>query len=102
MRRGAAVQLIGSDRGADCPLPAGVPSGLLPVLAVVRGQQVAAALARRRGLDPDNPTGLSKSHADPLDPLASRQASGQGTSGERWKLSSMASQRGAWAASRLR
>jgi glucosamine--fructose-6-phosphate aminotransferase (isomerizing) len=37
-----------------------VPAGLLPLLAVVRGQQVAAALARRRGLDPDNPAGLSK------------------------------------------
>ncbi|MGD0370405.1 MAG: SIS domain-containing protein [Candidatus Dormibacteria bacterium] len=60
MRRGAGVQVIGPDRGADCPLPSGVPAGLLPVLAVVRGQQVAAALARRRGLDPDNPAGLSK------------------------------------------
>jgi glucosamine--fructose-6-phosphate aminotransferase (isomerizing) len=59
-RRGARVQVIGSDRDADCTLPAGVPVGLLPLLAVVRGQQVAAALARRRGLDPDAPAGLSK------------------------------------------
>jgi glucosamine--fructose-6-phosphate aminotransferase (isomerizing) len=59
-RRGARVQVISSERGADCPLPAGVPPGLLPILAVVRGQQVAAALARRRGLDPDAPAGLSK------------------------------------------
>jgi glucosamine--fructose-6-phosphate aminotransferase (isomerizing) len=60
LHRGARVQVIGSDRGADCALPAGVPTGLLPVLAVVRGQQVAAALARRRGVDPDAPAGLSK------------------------------------------
>jgi glucosamine--fructose-6-phosphate aminotransferase (isomerizing) len=59
-QRGARVQVISSERGADCPLPAGVPPGLLPILAVIRGQQVAATLARRRGLDPDAPAGLSK------------------------------------------
>jgi glucosamine 6-phosphate synthetase-like amidotransferase/phosphosugar isomerase protein len=37
-----------------------VPPGLLPILAVIRGQQVAATLACRRGLDPDAPAGLSK------------------------------------------
>jgi glucosamine--fructose-6-phosphate aminotransferase (isomerizing) len=59
-RRGALVQVIGSNPDADCSLPAGVPPGMLPLVAVVRGQQVAAALARLRGLDPDAPAGLSK------------------------------------------
>ena len=59
-RRGARLQVIGSGADADCALPAGVPAGLLPLLAVVRGQQVAAALARQRGLDADAPAGLSK------------------------------------------
>ena len=59
-RRGARVHVIGPEADADCPLPAGVPAGLLPLLAVVRGQQLAAALALRRGLDPDAPAGLSK------------------------------------------
>jgi glucosamine--fructose-6-phosphate aminotransferase (isomerizing) len=37
-----------------------VPEALAPVLAVVRAQQVALALARLRGLDPDAPRGLNK------------------------------------------
>jgi hypothetical protein len=32
----------------------------LPVLAAVRGQQIAMLMATRRGLDPDCPGGLSK------------------------------------------
>lgn len=41
-------------------VPAGVPEALAPLVHVVRGQQVARALAITRGVDPDNPRGLSK------------------------------------------
>jgi glucosamine--fructose-6-phosphate aminotransferase (isomerizing) len=58
--RGAEVYVAGSEADADLPLPAGVPEALLPIVAVVRAQQVALALARARGLDPDAPAGLSK------------------------------------------
>ena len=58
--RGATVRVVGANDGADVPLPAGVPEALAPIVAVVRAQQVALALARRRGLDPDRPAGLSK------------------------------------------
>jgi glucosamine 6-phosphate synthetase-like amidotransferase/phosphosugar isomerase protein len=37
-----------------------VPEPLQPILAVVRGQQLAHALAVRLGYDPDSPEGLSK------------------------------------------
>ena len=60
LRRGARLLVVGPGTAPDCPLPAGVPDALLPILAVVRGQQVAAAIARRRHLDPDHPAGLSK------------------------------------------
>ncbi|MGA8015474.1 MAG: SIS domain-containing protein [Candidatus Dormiibacterota bacterium] len=59
-RRGARVLSVGPLSGVDCSLPSGVPAALLPVLAVVRGQQLAAALALRRNLDPDTPAGLTK------------------------------------------
>jgi glucosamine--fructose-6-phosphate aminotransferase (isomerizing) len=42
------------------PLPAGVPEWLSPLVAVVPGQLWAVALARTRGLDPDQPRGLRK------------------------------------------
>jgi glucosamine--fructose-6-phosphate aminotransferase (isomerizing) len=58
--RGADVYVAGPDEGADLPLPPDVPEALAPIVAVVRAQQVALALARRRGLDPDKPAGLSK------------------------------------------
>jgi glutamine---fructose-6-phosphate transaminase (isomerizing) len=58
--RGADVYVAGPDAGADLPLPPDVPEALAPIVAVVRAQQVALALARRRGLDPDHPAGLSK------------------------------------------
>jgi glucosamine--fructose-6-phosphate aminotransferase (isomerizing) len=59
-RRGAAVALVSAEDGAALPLPPGVPEALAPIVAVVRAQQLALALARRRGLDPDAPEGLSK------------------------------------------
>jgi glucosamine--fructose-6-phosphate aminotransferase (isomerizing) len=41
-------------------LPAGVPEWVSPMVAVVPGQLFAVALAQSRGLDPDQPRGLSK------------------------------------------
>lgn len=58
--RGARVLTVGPAAGAACPLPRGLAPALLPILAVVRGQQLAAAVARRRRLDPDAPAGLTK------------------------------------------
>lgn len=37
-----------------------LPPLLAPIVATVRGQQVARALAKARGLDPDSPLGLTK------------------------------------------
>jgi glucosamine--fructose-6-phosphate aminotransferase (isomerizing) len=59
-RRGADVHVAAPDAGAELPLPADVPEALAPIVAVVRAQQVALALARALGLDPDAPAGLSK------------------------------------------
>jgi glutamine---fructose-6-phosphate transaminase (isomerizing) len=59
-RRGARPLLISPDEEADIPLPQGMPETLAPIVAVVRGQQVARALALALELDPDNPPGLSK------------------------------------------
>lgn len=42
------------------PLPVGVPEWLSPIVAVVPGQLLALAFAVARGLDPDNPRGLTK------------------------------------------
>jgi glucosamine--fructose-6-phosphate aminotransferase (isomerizing) len=58
--RGAMVRTISDAPEADISLPAGTPETLLPVLASVRGQQIAARAALRRNLDPDSPGGLSK------------------------------------------
>ena len=46
--------------GADLPLPGGLAEPLLAIPASVRAQQLALAVARRRGLDPDEPPGLGK------------------------------------------
>ena len=58
--RGAHVLTIGPDADADVPVPSDVPEALLPIVAVVRGQQVAYELSLRLGYDPDAPGGLSK------------------------------------------
>jgi glutamine---fructose-6-phosphate transaminase (isomerizing) len=58
--RGADVLLAGPVEGSALPWPADVPEVVAPVLAVVRAQQVALALARRLGRDPDQPGGLHK------------------------------------------
>ncbi len=59
-RRDARLLLISPDDDADIPLPPGMPETLTPIVAVVRGQQLARALALALELDPDNPPGLSK------------------------------------------
>jgi len=58
--RGADTHLVGPLEGAQFGWPASAPEVLAPVLAVVRGQQLALALSRRLGLDPDTPKGLTK------------------------------------------
>jgi len=58
--RGADVRLVGPVEGACCGWDPRVPEMLAPVLAVVRGQQLAHALALRIGRDPDHPVGLTK------------------------------------------
>jgi glucosamine--fructose-6-phosphate aminotransferase (isomerizing) len=58
--RGAAPIVAGDVPEAAVPLPAGLAEALAPVPAVVRAQQIALALSRRRGLDADAPAGLSK------------------------------------------
>jgi glucosamine--fructose-6-phosphate aminotransferase (isomerizing) len=58
--RGAAVHEIADRAGAELPLPAGPAEPLAAIVAAVRAQQVALALALHRGLDPDAPRGLSK------------------------------------------
>jgi glucosamine--fructose-6-phosphate aminotransferase (isomerizing) len=58
--RGANVFVVGSGAGVDLSLPAETPDALTPILAVVRGQQIARELAMRLGHDPDKPAGLTK------------------------------------------
>lgn len=57
---GASVASCGTAAAAELSLPAGLPEPLQAIAATVRGQQVALAWARSRGLDPDAPAGLSK------------------------------------------
>lgn len=58
--REASVLVVGTEDGADVPLPPQTPDGLVPIVAVVRGQQLARALSLRLGYDPDSPEGLTK------------------------------------------
>lgn len=58
--RGADVRLVGPVRGSVMPWPAQAPEVVAPMLAVVRAQQLALALARQLGRDPDQPPGLRK------------------------------------------
>jgi glucosamine--fructose-6-phosphate aminotransferase (isomerizing) len=64
--RNAELIAISDDPGilarsrAALPLPTGMPEWVTPMVAVVPGQIWAVALARTRGLDPDQPRGLSK------------------------------------------
>lgn len=58
--RGAKARLLGPVPGSYMSWSAEAPEVLAPVLAVVRGHQLALALARTLGLDPDSPPGLNK------------------------------------------
>jgi glucosamine--fructose-6-phosphate aminotransferase (isomerizing) len=58
--REASVLVVGSGAQADVPLPRAMPEALAPIVAVVRGQQLAYELALRLGFDPDSPEGLTK------------------------------------------
>jgi glutamine---fructose-6-phosphate transaminase (isomerizing) len=58
--RQASVLIVGDGPHADIPLPGDVPETLAPIVAVVRGQQLAYELAMALGRDPDNPAGLTK------------------------------------------
>lgn len=57
---GSQTILVDQSATADVPLPPRVPAALLPLPAAVRAQQLALAVALRRGLDPDEPPGLTK------------------------------------------
>lgn len=57
---GVPHAVCGSGPDADLPLPAGTPEVTAPILATIRGQQLALAASLLRGLDPDAPAGLSK------------------------------------------
>jgi glutamine---fructose-6-phosphate transaminase (isomerizing) len=58
--RQANVLVVGDGTGADVSLPRDVPEPLVPIVAVVRGQQLAHELAKALGHDPDRPPGLTK------------------------------------------
>jgi glucosamine--fructose-6-phosphate aminotransferase (isomerizing) len=58
--RGVTVSTIGSEPDADLSLPGGVPEALQPIVAAVRGQQIAISTALARHHDPDEPAGLTK------------------------------------------
>jgi len=58
--RQANVLVVGDGERADVSLPADIAEPLAPIVAVVRGQQLAHELATALGHDPDSPPGLSK------------------------------------------
>jgi glucosamine--fructose-6-phosphate aminotransferase (isomerizing) len=57
---GIPFAVCGSAQHAALPLPAGISEVMAPILATVRGQQLALASSLYRGLNPDAPAGLSK------------------------------------------
>jgi glutamine---fructose-6-phosphate transaminase (isomerizing) len=59
-RGGTPVLRLGASPGAELPIPPDLPEPLAAVPATVRAQQLALALALRRGVDPDRPPGLAK------------------------------------------
>ncbi|MGH3164542.1 MAG: SIS domain-containing protein, partial [Trebonia sp.] len=52
--------VCGTSPDADLPLPTGTSEVTAPILATIKGQQLALAASLLRGLDPDAPAGLSK------------------------------------------
>jgi glucosamine--fructose-6-phosphate aminotransferase (isomerizing) len=59
-RSGTQVVRLSDASGAYLPYPAGLPEPLCALPASIRAQQLALALALRRGIDPDAPPGLGK------------------------------------------
>jgi glucosamine--fructose-6-phosphate aminotransferase (isomerizing) len=59
-RAGAPVLQMSDDPAVAIPFPGGLAEPLAAIPATVRAQQLALALARRRGVDPDRPPGLVK------------------------------------------
>ena len=59
-RTGTRVVRLADTPGASLPYPAGLAEPLCTLPATIRAQQLALALALRRGLDPDEPPGLGK------------------------------------------
>jgi glutamine---fructose-6-phosphate transaminase (isomerizing) len=57
---GVPFAVCGATGSAELPLPAGISEVTAPILATVRGQQLALASSLLRGLNPDAPAGLSK------------------------------------------
>jgi len=57
---GVPFAVCGAGQDAELPLPAGISEVTAPILATVRGQQLALASSLLRGLNPDAPVGLSK------------------------------------------
>jgi glutamine---fructose-6-phosphate transaminase (isomerizing) len=59
-RGGTRVLRLADTPGADLPYPGGLSEPLCTLPATIRAQQLALALALRRGIDPDEPPGLGK------------------------------------------
>jgi glutamine---fructose-6-phosphate transaminase (isomerizing) len=57
---GAMILRVADDETADLSYPGDMSEPLRALPAAVRAQQLALALARRRGIDPDTPPGLRK------------------------------------------
>jgi glutamine---fructose-6-phosphate transaminase (isomerizing) len=57
---GVPYEICGTAADTDLPLPPGTAEVTAPILATIRGQQLALAASLLRGLDPDAPAGLSK------------------------------------------
>jgi glutamine---fructose-6-phosphate transaminase (isomerizing) len=59
-RSGTRVLRLADTPEASLPYPGGLPEPLCTLPATIRAQQLALALALRRGIDPDEPPGLGK------------------------------------------
>lgn len=65
-RRGAELMIISdqeqllAEANLPLPIPSGIPELLTPLVTVIPGQLFAMALAQARGLNPDQPSGLTK------------------------------------------
>ncbi len=57
---GTRVLRLADTPEATLPYPNGLAEPLSTVPATIRAQQLALALALRRGIDPDSPPGLGK------------------------------------------